>query len=72
MFIPRRQFPDKPALLVELKWDKSVRGAIQQIREKEYFQSLKEYYGNLLLVGVNYDRKTREHTCVIEKFCPAD
>lgn len=72
VFIPRRQFPDKPALLVELKWDKSARGAIQQIREKEYFQSLKEYYGNLLLVGVNYDRKTREHTCVIEKFCPAD
>lgn len=72
VFIPRRQFPDKPALLVELKWDKSARGAIQQIREKEYFQSLKEYHGNLLLVGVNYDRKTREHTCVIEKFCPAD
>ncbi len=72
VFIPRRQFPDKPALLVELKWDKSARGAIQQVREKEYFQSLKEYYGNLLLVGVNYDRKTREHTCVIEKFCPAD
>lgn len=42
VFIPRRQFPDKPALLVELKWDKSARGAIQQIREKEYFQSLKE------------------------------
>ncbi len=68
VFIPRKQFPDKPALVVELKWNKSAQGAIQQIRKKEYCQSLEEYRGNLLLVGVNYDRKTREHTCVIEKF----
>ena len=68
VFIPRRQFPDKPALVVELKWDKSAQGAIEQIKKKEYCQSLEEYHGNLLLVGVNYDRKTREHSCVIEEF----
>ena len=52
---------------MELKWDKTARGAITQIKEKEYCRSLEEYHGNLLLVGINYDRKTREHTCRIEE-----
>ncbi len=68
VFIPRKRFPDKPALVVELKWDKSAKGAINQIRKKEYCQSLEEYQGNLLLVGVNYDRKNKEHKCIIEKY----
>ena len=61
------KFSEKPALVVELKWDKTARGAITQIKEKEYCRSLEEYHGNLLLVGINYDRKTREHTCCIEE-----
>ena len=36
--------------------------------KKQYFESLEEYQGNLLLVGINYDKKTREHECVIEEF----
>lgn len=68
VFLPKKQFLDKPALVVELKWNQSAEGAIEQIRKKEYCQSLNEYHGNLLMVGVNYDKKTREHTCVIEKF----
>ena len=68
VFIPRKKFSEKPALVVELKWDKSVEGAIEQIKKKEYCHSLKEYHGNLLLVGVNYDKKTKEHECVIEEF----
>ena len=68
VFVPRKQFPDKPALIVELKWDKSASGAISQIKEKSYVQSLKEYHGNLLLVGINYDVKTKEHECIIEQF----
>ena len=67
VFIPRKKFQDKPAMVVELKWDKSARGAIEQIKEKRYVQSLEEYRGNLLLVGINYDKKTKEHECVIEK-----
>lgn len=67
VFIPRKKFSEKPALVVELKWDKTARGAITQIKEKEYCRSLEEYHGNLLLVGINYDRKTREHTCRIEE-----
>ena len=54
VYIPRKKYPEKPALVVELKWDKSAAGAISQIKEKEYCQSLEEYQGNLLLVGINY------------------
>ena len=67
VFLPRKNFPEKPALVVELKWDKSARGALVQIKNKEYCRSLEEYQGNLILVGVNYDKKTKEHECVIEK-----
>lgn len=68
VFLPRKRFPEKPALVVELKWDKDAMGAICQIKKKEYCRSLEEYQGNLLLIGINYDRKTREYTCVIEEF----
>lgn len=59
---------DKPALLIELKWDKNVRAAIDQIKEKKYQGALQEYRSNLLLVGINYDRKSKKHECVIERF----
>ena len=68
VFIPRRKFQEKPALVVELKWDQSAEGAIAQIGKKEYCASLEEYKGNILLVGVNYDKKTKEHNCVIEEY----
>ena len=67
-FIPRKMYADKPAVIVELKWDKSARGALEQVKDREYVETLKEYKGNLLLVGVYYDKKTKTHTCVIEKF----
>lgn len=66
VFLPRKNFMDKPALLVELKWNRSAEGAIAQIKQKKYCDSLREYHGNLLLVGVNYDKKTKEHDCIIE------
>lgn len=68
VFIPRRKFQEKPALVVELKWNQSAEGAIAQIGKKEYCASLEEYKGNILLVGVNYDKKTKEHNCVIEEY----
>lgn len=67
VFLPRKRFPEKPALIVELKWDKSARGAISQIKEKQYDRNLEDYRGNLLLVGINYDKETRIHQCVIEE-----
>lgn len=59
VFIPRKKFQEKPALVVELKWDKMVEGAINQIKKKEYCQILEEYKGNILLVGVNYNKKQK-------------
>jgi hypothetical protein len=68
IFLPRYNHSDKPAMVVELKWDQSARGAIQQIKEKKYFSALEGHAGRILLVGINYDKKTKEHACVIEKF----
>lgn len=67
VFIPKKKFPEKPAMVIELKWDKSAVGAIAQIKEKKYVQSLTEYIGNILLVGINYDKQNKVHECVIEE-----
>lgn len=64
--IPRKKHSDKPAVVIELKWDKSAVGAIEQIKEKQYGNALKEYQGNLLLVEINYNKMTKKHECVIE------
>lgn len=68
VYVPKKRFWDKPAFVVELKWDKSAEGAIAQIKRQQYCRSLEDYAGNLLLVGVNYDKATRSHTCVIEEY----
>ena len=65
--IPRRLHADKPAAVIELKYDKSAEGAIAQIKDKNYTAALADYHGNLLLAGINYDKETKTHTCVIEK-----
>lgn len=66
-FIPRRLYGDKPAAVIELKWNESAEGAIAQIKERRYVEALKDYRGNLLLAGINYDKKTKTHSCVIER-----
>ena len=68
VYLPRKKFPDKPALVVELKWNHSAEGAIDQIKKKQYVKSLEEYQGNILLVGINYDKETKVHECVIEEW----
>lgn len=65
--IPRKLHEDKPAAIIELKWDKTAVGAIEQIKRQGYVDALKDYRGNLLLAGINYDKKTKKHTCVIER-----
>ena len=57
-----------PALVVELKWNKSAKTALQQIKERKYPESIKQYTGDILLVGVNYDKKTKKHLCLIESY----
>ena len=57
---------NKPALLIELKFDKSAQTAITQIKGKNYLQFFKDYKGEVLLVGINYSKDTKTHQCIIE------
>ena len=60
----------KPALVVELKYNKNAEAAIRQIKDRKYTQALEGYVGEILLVGINYDKDNKEkpHSCVIEKW----
>ncbi len=53
--------------MIELKYDKSAPAAIRQIKDRRYTQALEGYSGEVLLVGVNYDRDSKEHGCMIER-----
>ncbi len=66
-FIPRTEGKN-PAMLIELKWNRSARAAIKQIKDRNYTGALKDYHGELLLVGINYTKKTGKYTCRIEKW----
>ena len=66
IFIPRKNNLN-PAIIVELKWNKSVETAMEQIKEKNYPDCFKDYKGEVLLVGINYDKDSKEHNCKIEK-----
>ena len=66
IFLPRKN-NSNPAMIVELKYNKSAEGAIEQIKKKQYADSLKDYSGEILLVGINYIKDTKKHDCVIEK-----
>ena len=69
VYIPKPEYiNDYPALVVELKWNKNADTAMQQIRERQYPNSLLQYTGNILLVAINYDEKTKEHVCKIEEY----
>ena len=59
--------PNIPAMIIELKNNKSAESAINQIREKKYDDLLEHYRGRMLFVGINYDEKTKEHECEIEE-----
>lgn len=65
-FIP--YVPEIPAMIIELKHNKTADSAIEQIRNRRYFDSLSGYTGNLLFVGINYDENDKSHTCKIERF----
>jgi hypothetical protein len=65
VYLPKQGSP-LPILVVELKWNKTAEAAIAQIKNKNYPQALEGYGSEILLVGINYDEKTKEHTCRIE------
>ena len=58
----------KPALIIELKKDASAKAALEQIKERDYVSRVKEYTDNILLIGINNDSKTKQHTCEIEEY----
>lgn len=66
VFMPKRD-SDKPVILFELKWNKSSESAIEQIKNRDYPHTLKNYGGDIYLVGISYDADTKKHTCKIEK-----
>jgi hypothetical protein len=69
VYLPKRDSP-YPALVIELKWDISAKGAIDQIRDRDYPRALDGFDGEVLLVGISYDKRAepghRTHTCKIE------
>ncbi len=73
VFVPRKGV-DKPAIIVELKWNKSAETAIEQIKDRQYVDSLKDYTGKVVLVGINYDADNdgdgeyKKHECRITTF----
>ena len=66
VYIPKKGSA-MPILLIELKWNKTEDGAINQIKKNQYSQVFKDYGGDILLVAVNYDKDAPEHSCRIEK-----
>lgn len=70
VYLPKKMSP-LPALVIELKWNRSAQGAIAQIKEKRYPEALLGFGGDILLVGIAYDREAKgdkhRHSCVIEK-----
>ena len=71
VFIPRTNAGWRPAMVVELKYNKSADTAIKQIKEKRYHGALSGYSDKILLVGINYDAEgnnKKKHTCIIEEW----
>ena len=71
VYLPR-QGETVPVLVIELKWNQFADTAIEQIKQKKYPEVLQGYGGDILLVGINYDREApagqRKFTCVIERW----
>ena len=69
VFIPKPEYKNTyPALVVELKWNRDAETALQQIKNKRYPELVLNYTGDILLVGINYDKNSKKHQCIIEKY----
>ena len=67
VLIPRKNV-ESPAIVVELKFRQDADTAISQIKRKQYPTKVAEHTADLLLVGISYDRETKQHTCQIEHY----
>ncbi len=63
----RKGRPGSVAMIVELKWNRSAQAAIRQIKDRSYSGALSDYCGEIILVGINYTKKTGRYTCKIER-----
>ena len=71
VFIPRVGVANKPAMIIELKYNKTAESALQQIKDKNYHGILEGYADKVLLVGINYNSDNKDkkhHSCVIEEW----
>ena len=66
VLIPRKNVVS-PAIVLELKYNKDADSAIDQIHRKQYPEKVAPHSDNLLLVGINYDKTTKQHQCKIER-----
>ena len=67
VFLPLKgKLDNRPAIIFELKWNKSAQSAMEQITSKNYIDKAKEHAQSVLLVAVNYSADTKKHTCLIE------
>ena len=67
ILMPRKNAGTRPAMVIELKCDEVVDTAIRQINDKGYTGVLADYRGDVLLVGIMNNKKTKKHSCRIEK-----
>ena len=67
-YLPKK-YENVPALVIELKYNDTAESAIQQIRDRSYFDILKDYGGEIVLVGISYEKTDvkKEHVCRIER-----
>ena len=66
VLIPRKNVVS-PAIVLELKYNQDADSAIDQILRKQYPAKVAQYTGEFLLVGINYDRESKHHSCRIVK-----
>lgn len=73
VYIPAPGYSDKPVLLIELKYNQTADTAVKQIKARNYPEKLEHYKGNILLVGINYNKNLnnnssnfKHHSCIIE------
>jgi hypothetical protein len=69
VYLPKPEYINiYPALLIELKWNKNVKTALEQIKKNLCPESLLSYTGDVFIVGITYDKKDKTHKCKIEKY----
>ncbi len=68
VYVPVVKSPEHPAIIIELKINESTGKALQQIQNRQYFDALENYKGNLLFVAINYDKDTKKHECEITEW----